>query len=388
MQSCSYARRWSVALVPFLVTIVACNSDDAAPSSPQPMAAAGMSGVTGNAGAAPAAGNPARPATPPAMPLAGAPAPPLGAAGQGGSAPPVSGRPGSTAGAPAAIGGSGGLPALAGSGGAAGMPALAGAGGGAAPGSMLPPIDDYSKNGPFSPLTAQNTGPDGQYTMVRPSDLGKDGFKHPIATWGNGITTTPALYPGLLDAIASHGFVIIASNSSTVTASMLTSGLDWLIEQNTAAGELQGKLDIERAVTIGYSLGGGAAVDAGKHPAVIATVSWHGLQGGSESLHGPLLLITSTHDGFVTKEGYVKPCYDRSSKVPTVMATLDVDEAPSFNGHLYPLGDAGDERAPAIAWLRLWVYGDTGGRKYFYGADCLLCKDGWTDIQRKNGDWN
>ena len=256
------------------------------------------------------------------------------------------------------------------------------------PGSTLPPIDDYSKNGPFTATTIDNTGPDGQYTMVRPRDLGKDGFKHPLATWGNGITTTPALYPGLLNAIASHGFVIIASNSSTVTAAMLTSGLDWLIQQNDQAGELQGKLDVMRAVTIGYSLGGGAAVDSGKHPAVIATVSWHGLPGAAEALRGPLLLITSTHDGFVTKAGYVQPCYNRSSKVPTIMATLEVDEAASFNGHLYPLGDAGVERAPAIAWLRLWVYGDQGARKYFYGPDCLLCKGEWTDIQRKNANWD
>ena len=83
----------------------------------------------------------------------------------------------------------------------------------------------------------------------------------------------------------------------------------------------------------------------------------------------------------------MQPCYNRSSTVPTFMATLDVNEAPSFAGHLYPLDDAGEERAPAIAWLRLWVYGDQGGRKYFYGDSCLLCSNGWTDPQRKNADW-
>jgi len=387
MQVSSYPRFSRAMLLAVLFT--ACATEAPPPSRPQPTAAAGFAAPSGMAGS-PAAGSLGVAGTPAAA--AGRPTLPLGAAGRtgaGAAAPPAAGQTGgapTAAGAPAAMSGRGG------SAGVGGMPsATAGtspASSPAAPGSSLPPTDDYSKNGPFTPMTTQNTGPDGQYTMVRPSDLGKDGFKHPLATWGNGITTTPALYPGLLDAIASHGFVIIASNSSTVTASMLTAGLDWLIEQNAGAGELQGKLDIERAVTIGYSLGGGAAVDAGKHPAVIATVSWHGLQGASEMLRGPLLLITSTHDGFVTKEGYVQPCYVRSSKVPTIMATLDVNEAPSFAGHLYPLGDAGDERAPAIAWLRLWVYGDQGGRKYFYGPDCLLCKDGWSDIQRKNGDWN
>lgn len=261
------------------------------------------------------------------------------------------------------------------------------AGGMGGTGSVLPPLDDYAMNGPFEPMTVNNTGPDGDYTMVRPSTLGDAGFKHPLATWGNGITTTPSQYPGLLDAIASHGFVVIASNSANVTAALMTDGLDWLIEQNDAAGDLAGKLDVTRLVTIGYSLGGGAAVGAASHEHVLATVSFHGLQGASEAAKGPVLLITSTADGFVTKEDYVQPCYDRSSTQPTIMATLEDGPQNGITGHLYPIGDAGDERAPAMAWLRLWVYGDEGARKYFYGDDCLLSKSPFTDLQRKNADW-
>jgi hypothetical protein len=260
------------------------------------------------------------------------------------------------------------------------------------------PITDYGAPGPFQTMTMDGTGPDGMYTMVRPTMVGQNGFKHPIATWGNGITTTPSLYPVLLSTIASHGFVIIASDSTNVTADMMTQGLDWLIKQNDAGGMFEGKLDVTRAVAIGYSLGGGGAVNAGAHPAVVATVSFHGLPGAAGNLHGPLLLFTTTADGFVTKDNYVKPCYDSSTKVPTIMATLTIPgydggangataSNADFNGHLYPLNDAGDERAPAIAWLRLWVYGDQGGMKYFYGSDCILCQAPWIDIQRKNAMW-
>ena len=49
-----------------------------------------------------------------------------------------------------------------------------------------------------------------------------------------------------------------------------------------------------------------------------------------------------------------------------------------------PLGDAGDERAAAIAWLRLWVYGDQADRAYFYGDNCKLCQSPWVNAQRKN----
>jgi hypothetical protein len=93
------------------------------------------------------------------------------------------------------------------------------------------PISDYGAPGPFQTMTMDGSGPDGMYTLVRPATLGENGFPHPIATWGNGITTTPSLYPVLLSTIASHGFVIVASDSSNVTPEMMTQGLDWLIKR-------------------------------------------------------------------------------------------------------------------------------------------------------------
>jgi dienelactone hydrolase len=295
---------------------------------------------------------------------------PTGGAATGGiagtGAAPASGGAPATGGAPVGTGGTAGTPS-------AGCQGL-----------TIAPTDNYGAMGPYGAQTINNTGPNGQYTMVRPQKLGEGGTKHPIATWGNGITTTPALYPGLLNTIASHGFVVIASNNTNVTAALMTQGLDWLIQQN-ASGDLAGKLETKCAVTIGYSLGGGAAVGSGSHADVKATVSFHGLQGPAQNLQGPLLLFTSTADGFVTKANYVEPCYRASTKQPTIMATLNVPGAAAdFAGHLYPLGDAGEQRAPAVAWLRLWVYGDQGARKYFYGSDCLLCKSPWIDIQRKN----
>jgi hypothetical protein len=256
------------------------------------------------------------------------------------------------------------------------------------PCGSLPPIDDYSAPGPYpDTTTTDGSGPDGKYTLIAPATLGENGFKHPIITWGNGITTNPTFYPGLLGGIASHGFVIIASDSTTVSAALMTAGLDWLIQQNDPGGQFEGKLNVGCAATVGYSLGGNGAVTAANRPDILATVVFHGLRADATNVHGPLFLITSTADGFVTKEGNVQPTYDSSPTVPTVMATWD-PMAPKDNvGHLTPLGDAGVERAPAIAWLRQWIYGDTGAKKYFYGADCILCQAPWVDIQRKNGDF-
>ena len=222
-------------------------------------------------------------------------------------------------------------------------------------------------------MEIDNTGPDGMYTMFRPTNL-QAGFKFVPATWGNGITTTPQLYPWL-NTVASHGFVIIASNSSTVTAAQMTDGLDWLIAQNDAAGELQGKLDASRAVCIGYSLGGQGSVTCGSHPKVVATIAMHPAGGFPTGLHGPLLLFSGANDTVCVPDSFVQPTFD-SSPVPTFYAFLnDAD-------HLEPvLG--GRETAPFIAWLRLWVFGDQNAKSFFYGTDCKLCSAPWVMPQSK-----
>jgi len=250
-------------------------------------------------------------------------------------------------------------------------------------GLVMPPVDDYSQNGPFETTVQNNTGPSNGFTLFAPTPLGGNGLtKHPIATWGNGINTGPSLYTQLLTAFASHGFVVIASNLTRVTPESMKEGLDWLIQQNDA--QFEGKLATECALTIGYSWGGMGATNSCNHSSVVATVSFHGLQGAPEGCNGPVLLFTSTGDTFVTKAGFVQPCYDRSSVQPTIMATLDDT---SYGHGSVMTNAAGVERAPAIAWLRLWTYGDENAKKYFYGPDCILCQSPWTDIQRKNLDW-
>jgi hypothetical protein len=278
------------------------------------------------------------------------------------------------------------------------LAALASPGGGQSPEApatercvpVTPPtVDDFGERGPWGVQVHQRTGPDGRFTLVLPDPLGEDGFQHPIATWGNGTSSVPADYAGLLSAVVSHGFVVIASDSPRVTPALMRRGLDWVIAESEGSGELAGRIATDCAVALGHSLGGGAALGASSHPKVIATVSLHGVDGSVPSVRGALLLLTSTHDGAVRKDRVTQPLYDRSETVPTVLATLDVPGfEPSFQGHLVPMGSGGETRAPTIAWLRYWAYGDPVARSWFFGSDCVLCQPPWTELQRKNGDWD
>jgi len=40
----------------------------------------------------------------------------------------------------------------------------------------LPAITDYGARGPFETTTVNDTGPDGAYTIFRPTTLGENGF--------------------------------------------------------------------------------------------------------------------------------------------------------------------------------------------------------------------
>ena len=264
----------------------------------------------------------------------------------------------------------------------------------------LPPSSDYGAPGPFADAKMfAGSGPSNDYTLFRPdASLGRDGFKHPIVTWGNGIATTPDVYAKTLTFFATHGFVIIACNATQAERPCVSAGLDWLISQNDS-GPMAGKLDVSRELAVGYSWGGGAVIDVSDRPNIKATVSLHGMppreNDAFQAMHAPLLLFTSTGDTFVSASGYVTPNYEQST-VQTFYATLDDDTA----GHLYVadegasaclgavlgLGACGNallERAPTVAWLRYWGCNDQNAKAFFYGEDCVLCRSPWTNPQRK-----
>jgi dienelactone hydrolase len=253
--------------------------------------------------------------------------------------------------------------------------------------SRLPPTSDYSASGPFATISEGNTGPDGTYTIVRPETLGKDGFRHAPIIFGPGIGGSMDSMMNLLQRIASHGFVIIGRRldggpNNPENNRRMIAGLDWLIEQNTKAGSMfAGKLDVEHAASMGYSVGGTGAVDIGGHKAITTVVSIHGHSAKAE-LHGTLLLIGGSNDVMRDGKSWLAPTYE-ASQVQTFFSLVD------GANHGYPARSvdgvqAGVEAPAMIAWLRYWIYNDQAAKRYFFGDDCVMCKSPWTNTQRKN----
>lgn len=255
------------------------------------------------------------------------------------------------------------------------------------PPSALPPTDDYADFGPFETTSQTNTGPDGSYTIVHPDPLGTDGFLHAPITFGPGTGMQVSQMMGLLERIASHGFVIIGRQleggpGDPVTRERMTGGLDWIIEQNSTPGSVfEGKLDVDRAAAMGYSVGGTGAVEIGGHEAIVTVVSIHG-HGAEGDLDGTLLLMGGTDDSMNDGRSWLAPTYE-ASQAPTFFSLVEGADHGYIQGTHG--GIPGGVETPAmIAWLRHWIYGDEAAASYFEGDDCVMCSSPWTNPQRKN----
>ena len=324
-----------------------------------------------------------------ARPLAGASgvaAPGTAAAVSGGataatSTPASAGRP-----APAVAGGSGTAGATAGQAGlsapsaTAGASALAGAGaaGSTTASSGMWPAADLGAAGPFKSMAVMNTGPSNGYLLCYPVELGRDGLKHPIVTWGNGAGSTPGNYT-LLPRLATHGFVVIASNSSSVTGALLKGGIDWLIAENSREGSMfKDKLDPNQVAAMGYSRGSLATFDAAKDMRIKTTVH---ISGGSmnksvvANLHGPAAFYcgNSSDIAYDGCEGDFE-----ITKVPTIYANF-----PGGHGGVIGAQSAQISKA-TVGWLRWRLMGDKTLDAMFVGPACTLCKDTvWDKVQQK-----
>lgn len=254
-------------------------------------------------------------------------------------------------------------------------------------GSRLPPTNDYSDFGPFATVSEDNTGPDGTYTIVRPDTLGEDGFLHAPIIFGPGIGGPVTSMMGLLERIASHGFVIIGRQldggpGNAENNRRMIAGLDWLIEQNATAGSVfEGTLDVEHAASMGYSVGGTGAVDIGEHEAIVTVVSIHGHSAEAE-LHGTLLLLGGTDDVMRDGRSWLAPTYE-ASQVQTFFSLVDGANH-GYPGRTVDGVQSGVEAPAMIAWLRYWIYNDQEAKRYFFGEDCVMCSSPWTNTQRKN----
>jgi len=273
------------------------------------------------------------------------------------------------------------------------------------------PTADPTSPGPFQVTADRGVGPQAgilpdpvfgdvqqRFNIYRPSNLATSGLCHPILVWANGSNDNPeqrppecivepstntwcGTYPGLMNQLASHGFVVIASLSTATAAGdplPTITGLNWLLEQaEDSSSPYFHRLDTARIGALGHSQGGASTCIAAADPRISAIATISGTR-ALNGLNGPALFICGQLDMAV-------PC----TRVADTYRTVTEQPAMFMNNlaadHGSWLGQGGSEGPTFFAltaWFRAHLMDDVDNRRFFFGEDCALCTDNRVTIER------
>ena len=190
--------------------------------------------------------------------------------------------------------------------------------------------------GPFQVAADKMVGPLAGYTpdpiygdqqqrfnIYRPRDLATSGYCHPILVWANGHTDNPEQNPPLcvtdsaankwcgqylpmMNHLASHGFVVIASLSTTTSRGdplPTIAGLDWLLQQSEiSSSPYYHRLDTANIGQLGHSEGGMSTCMVASEPRYKALAAITGTR-ALTGVHTPMLFFCGGKDTVVPCDG-------------------------------------------------------------------------------------
>ncbi len=212
------------------------------------------------------------------------------------------------------------------------------------------------------------------YTIFRPACM-KDGEKYPVITWANGTCGLTHGYAALLGSVASHGFIVIASNSSWTatppTNNVQLRALDYAeaLNQDPDSVYYQ-KLDLDRTGAMGHSQGSAATAVAAADPRIKAVILWN----GGASNDKPFLFVSGDRDmNDIGPEGLGSATNDATQPGAWLYYHQVLETGGNATGHLVLMEQPERVWEVAVAWWEYMLNGDEEAKKMFTGDDCGLC---------------
>jgi hypothetical protein len=258
---------------------------------------------------------------------------------------------------------------------------------------------DYSKTGPYAVSTMSvdlsDAGLSGAaspttFTVYYPTTF-EANCLHPIAAWGNGTGVTgQTTYSFFNENVASWGIVVIASDNSEVSASpYLSTGIDYLVAQNSDPSSIFYQKLSTKAGVAGHSQGGIAATTATTNSYVVSEVC---VEGGGTPKSGTSVLCLTGSDwdgGLNPVNAYVVEQTYPATTGPAFLAEWDGGDhvtTPTAAGWYEANPGTIQFVRLMTAWYRCYLASDNNACALFKGAPgCEICKDpGWYEITGKN----
>lgn len=258
--------------------------------------------------------------------------------------------------------------------------------------ATFPLESTYAHAGSWAVSTGSVTDTAGNaFSLYYPTNLGANGFHHPIVSWGNGTNAVPSQYSGLLNQLASWGFVVIASNSTaTGYGTEITAGANYMVGANTNSSSIfYGKLNTAKIAAVGHSQGAGGstrAVIANPNlfttlvPIALPAKTWvsAGQEYNTANLTRPTFFVGGQNDWLIASPSTLTGYYN-AVPGPAALGVL------KGAGHNTIQGTGGGFLGYITAWLMYQLQGDTTARTVFTGGSPeLLSNTNWQNQAAKN----
>jgi pimeloyl-ACP methyl ester carboxylesterase len=231
----------------------------------------------------------------------------------------------------------------------------------------------YQRAGPSPVRTTTLNDRSGSYRVFYPADLGDT--RHPVVTWGNGTDATPEKYPGLLNHLASWGYVVVASTSGkTGSGEQILAGARSLLRRDRDPDSVfHGRLDASRVAAAGHSQGAAGAINAAiRSDGLIRTVVPVSLPSNLDlalvspsrfdvaALRTSVFYLGGARDLVLAPPAVERIHYDRTHGPAALAVLKDAD-------HVTIQGDGGGFLGYLTAWLQFRLRADPEAARAFTG---------------------
>lgn len=221
---------------------------------------------------------------------------------------------------------------------------------------------EFPMAGPYSTFREDTA----ELVYFFPQDI-DEAASWPALVWFNGASgyTEELHYNGLLDSIASWGFVVVGGKSPGMNGPESDQREALLARNDDPSDALFGRIDEARIALAGHSLGGfQTTAESGSYTVAIA------IQGAGTPLSdeaAPTFFMTSDGDETVDSSIVIE-AFERAINDAWLANHVSID-------HQDPRTDGGVYREPVIAFLRWQLHQDPEGAGWFEGDACTLCTD-------------
>lgn len=219
------------------------------------------------------------------------------------------------------------------------------------------------------------------------------GAPYPVVSFGHGFLQPVSQYQSTLGHLASHGVIVIASESNTGLAPShtqlaqdLRDSLTWVEQESAASGAfLSGAADATRCGLAGHSMGGGCAIlaAAAEGPRLRAVAPLAPAETSTSAIsamglvEAPIALITGTQDTIVPTAGHGQPMY-ANGRAPKQLLSIVGGFHCGFTDAGFLFCDSGSiSRAQQLAvtrglltsWFNLHLRGEQSEWRAWWGPE-------------------